>query len=69
MAKRIAKYLEQNPQRTMLVIAGVGHAMRRAVPSALPGEGLAIRIVIPKVDGLYEMLDRDDMDYLLTFGD
>jgi hypothetical protein len=40
--------------------------MRRAVPAALTREGLSLRIVIPKVDGLYDELDSDDMDYFVT---
>ncbi len=68
MARRIAGYLKENPSRTMVVIAGVGHAMRRAVPSGLAGDGLSVRIVIPKVEGLYEELDGDDMDYFVELG-
>jgi hypothetical protein len=49
----------------MVVIAGVGHAMRRAVPSAVQRDGLTLRIVIPKVDGLYDELERGDMDYFV----
>jgi uncharacterized iron-regulated protein len=69
MAKRISGYLQRHPQRTMVVIAGVGHAMRRAVPSAVARPGLTVRIVIPQVEGLYEALDRDDMDYFVTYDD
>lgn len=66
MAKRISGYLQQHPDKSMIVIAGVGHAMRRAVPSALAREGLPLRIVIPQVDGLYDELNRDDMDYFVS---
>lgn len=66
MAKRITGYLQQNPQKSMVVIAGVGHAMRRAVPSAVVREGVTVRIVIPKVEGLYDELDGDDMDYFVS---
>jgi uncharacterized iron-regulated protein len=65
MARRIAGYLLAAPDRRMVVIAGVGHVMRRAVPGAVAAEGLSTRIVIPKVEGLYEELDRDDMDYFV----
>lgn len=65
MARRIAGYLQGNPRRTMVVIAGVGHAMRRAVPSGLAVDGQAVRIVIPRVEGLYGELDGDDMDYFV----
>lgn len=66
MAKRISGYLQQHPEKSMVVIAGVGHAMRRAVPAAVALEGLTLRIVIPQVDGLYDELDRDDMDYFVS---
>jgi len=66
MAKRISSYLQQQPGKVMVVIAGVGHVMRRAVPAAVAGEGLTLRIVIPQVEGLYEELDSDDMDYFVS---
>lgn len=66
MAKLITGYLRQHPEKSMVVIAGVGHAMRRAVPSAVAREGLTLRIVIPKVDGLYDELSSDDMDYFVS---
>jgi len=65
MARRISGYLATEPERRMVVIAGVGHAMRRAVPAAVAAEGLSTRIVIPKVEGLYEELDGEDMDYFV----
>jgi uncharacterized iron-regulated protein len=66
MAKRISGYLLQHPEKSMVVIAGVGHAMRRAVPSAVAMEGLSLRIVIPQMDGIYDELNRDDMDYFVS---
>ena len=50
----------------MVVIAGVGHAMRRAVPAAVAMDGVTLRIVIPQVEGLYEELNGDDMDYFVS---
>jgi len=66
MAKRISGYLQQHPEKGMIVIAGVGHVMRRAVPAAVAREGLTLRIVIPQVEGLYAELDSDDMDYFVS---
>lgn len=66
MAKQISGYLRQHPGKSMVVIAGVGHAMRRAVPSSVAKEGLMLRIVIPQVDGLYDELNRGDMDYFVS---
>jgi uncharacterized iron-regulated protein len=65
MARRITGYLATAPERTMVVIAGVGHAMRRAVPVAVAAAGLSTRIILPHVEGLYEELDGDDMDYFV----
>jgi len=65
MARRISGHLLAEPERRMVVIAGVGHVMRRAVPVAVAAEGLSTRIVIPRVEGLYEELDGDDMDYFV----
>ena len=63
MSQLIAGYLAAEPERKMIVIAGVGHAMRRAVPAAVSAAGLPIRILIPKVEGLHKELEGDDMDY------
>jgi uncharacterized iron-regulated protein len=66
MASRISQYLAAYPQRRMVVLAGVGHAIRRAVPSLLTLPGLpAVRIVIPRVEGLYQEMSRDDADYFV----
>jgi uncharacterized iron-regulated protein len=65
MARRIAAYLQEYPDRTMVVIAGTGHAMRRAVPAGLAADGFTLRIVIPRTDELAWELDRDDMDYFV----
>ena len=69
MARVISGYLARHQDRKMVIIAGTGHAMRRAVPSLLENSGLAARIVIPKVAGLYEELERSDMDYFVTTGE
>lgn len=69
MAKRISNYLKQHPDKTLVIIAGTGHAMRRAVPAAVATEGLSLKIVIPEVYGLYEELNRDDMDYFVSAGE
>lgn len=65
MARRIISYLADNPQRMMIVIAGVGHAMRRAVPADVSAAGLTTRIVIPQAEGLYDELQGSDMDYFV----
>ena len=67
MALTISEYLTQNPDKRMVVVAGVGHTMRRASPRLLDGSEFRYRIVIPRVFGLYEELERSDMDYFISF--
>ncbi|HEY6008634.1 MAG TPA: ChaN family lipoprotein [Geobacteraceae bacterium] len=67
MALRIAAYLEQHPEQTMVVISGVGHAVRRAVPAqlALRLPRLTSRIVLPLADGELPVgVEAADADYL-----
>jgi uncharacterized iron-regulated protein len=66
MGALIGSYLTKNPAMSMVVIAGVGHAMRRAVADDLgKGPGLTTRIIIPVVDGLFDTINRDDADYFV----
>jgi uncharacterized iron-regulated protein len=66
MALGVASYLERHPERTMVVIAGVGHAMRRAVATELARRApLATRIVIPLTEGELPFgVEAEDADYL-----
>jgi uncharacterized iron-regulated protein len=53
MARVVADYLEKNPGRTVVVITGVGHAMRRAMPTELAKASAAtVGIVIPVTGGV-----------------
>jgi uncharacterized iron-regulated protein len=66
MALTIAAYLERHPRRTMVVITGVGHAMRRALATEL-APGLGSRVVLPLTDGELPVgIDAEDADYLWT---
>ena len=67
MALAAASYLERHPERTMVVIAGVGHTMRRAVAAELARRApqLATRIVIPLTKGELPVgIEPEDADYL-----
>lgn len=66
MRALIGGYLAKNPGRTMVVITGVGHAMRRAVADDLgKGLGLTTRVIIPVTEGLFDRINRDDADYFV----
>ena len=65
MAWRIANYLEQNPDKVMVVIAGGGHARKMGgIPAEL--KNLSYKVLLPSVPGLSaESVSADDADYLM----
>lgn len=66
MGKLIQGYLNKNRGSTMVVITGIGHAMRRAVADELDKQpGLKTAVVIPVVEGLFDQISRDDADYFV----
>ena len=66
MRSLIKSYLVKNPERSMVVITGVGHAMRRAVADELGRDAaLTTRIIIPVMEGLFDRINRDDADYFV----
>lgn len=68
MAWRLMDYLKKNPQRLVVVITGVGHAMKRGVPEEIPKEsGLRWRVIIPQLsEPAMDTLKGSDMDYLVA---
>jgi uncharacterized iron-regulated protein len=67
MALLIKQALAEHPGATMVVITGVGHAIRRGIAAALDPELAArTRIIVPDVDGLFTQLDEQDVDYIVT---
>ncbi len=66
MGRLIGDYLEKNPERSLVVITGIGHAMRRAVADDLgKTAGVATRVIIPVTEGLLGRINRDDADYFV----
>jgi uncharacterized iron-regulated protein len=66
MGSLITSWLTQNQGSRMVIITGVGHAMRRAVADDLISrQGLSTRIIVPVTDGLFDRIDRDDADYFV----
>lgn len=68
MANRLVSYLEKKPDRVVVVLAGVGHAMRRGVPDEVERlRPLTIRVVMPKLhEAAAEPLEKRDADYMVV---
>jgi uncharacterized iron-regulated protein len=68
MAFNLEKYLRENPQRTVVVLAGNGHAWKHGIPEQLLRRGEYLtRVLLPEIPG---RIDRsttsvDEADYLL----
>jgi len=68
MAWHLLAYRKQNPHRTMVVLAGVGHAWKRGVAEQVNLEAkLSIRSILPYLPGQVEqhIVTTRDADYLL----
>lgn len=66
MALLIRNYLARNPGKTVVVVAGVGHAMRRAVAEPLANEGgITSKVIMPMTEGIVEKLDGTDADFFV----
>lgn len=66
MAYRVSDYLKRNSGTVLVVVTGVGHAMRRGIPEELAGMNqLKTRIVMPVLHDLAsESLQKSDADYI-----
>lgn len=62
MAQNVRRYLDQNPQATLVVLAGSGHAWKYGIPSRLgiPAEEYAV--ILPVSPG--QTVSAQDADYL-----
>ncbi len=67
MALLIRQAVTHYPGSTVVVLTGVGHAMRRGVANAL-GESLSARtrIVVPYVESIFANIDERDVDFIVT---
>lgn len=66
MARLIQNYLIRNPGKTMVVVTGVGHAMRRAVAEPLEkAAGIPAKVIVPVTEGIVERLEGSDVDYFV----
>jgi len=70
MATHVAFFLASQPQRSMVVICGAGHALKRGIPAELARESRAEwRVILPELPELpRERVTAEDADYLLLGG-
>ena len=68
MAWRLIAYQKKNPKRTMVVLAGVGHAWKRGIAEQVNLESqLSIRSILPYLPGQVDQysVTTGDADYVL----
>lgn len=68
MAKNLADYLERNPRRTVVVLAGNGHSWKHGIPEQLGLIGsFSHRVLLPETHGRTDLqtIGFEDADYLL----
>ena len=68
MARLIQSYLVKEPTRTMVVITGIGHAMKRGVAGLVARQsGLPCRVIIPvSSEALLDSIDEDEADWFVV---
>ena len=67
MAQNAIAYLKANPNRTMVLIAGSGHARRGGIPKQIKDRSdMLYTIILPEVPGSIEpgKVTLEDADYL-----
>jgi uncharacterized iron-regulated protein len=68
MAINLGNYLRENPLRTVVVLAGNGHAWKHGIPEQLLRSGqYHTRVLLPEIPGRIDRLttSADEADYLL----
>jgi len=68
MAENIFRFFQQNPDQTVVVLAGAGHSWKHGIPAQLLNRSeFAYRVLLPEVAGSSskDALSTADADYLL----
>lgn len=68
MAKTLADYLQRNPRRTVVILAGNGHSWKHGIPEQLGLLGsFSSRVLLPETHGRTDLqtISFEDADYLL----
>jgi uncharacterized iron-regulated protein len=70
MARNLIEYLKKNPDRTIVVLTGNGHAWKRGIPEQvrLLSDKTRYRVILPVTPGHIDsrFITIDDADYLLS---
>lgn len=67
MSAEAVRFLEENPGRTLVVLAGSGHSWKRGIPAQVrQRSSLPLRTVLPEVEGRLTRNEatEEDTDYL-----
>ena len=67
MAWCLVRYLEKNPQQSVIVVTGAGHALKRAIPAEVADlSTFSTTVIMPPMKDLpVGALKKTDADYLL----
>jgi uncharacterized iron-regulated protein len=69
MARTIIEYRKKNPDKTVVVITGNGHAWKRGIPEQVRSlsEKTSVRVVLPHIPGHIDpaTMSPEDADYIL----
>jgi uncharacterized iron-regulated protein len=67
MAVNALEYLQQHPDRIMVLIAGTGHARKQAIPAQVRQRSdMPMSVILPEVPGVIERstIDPTDADFI-----
>ncbi len=67
MAWSLLRFLEKNPDSTVVVIAGSGHSWKRGIPAQIRSRStLPFRVILPEISGRAEhgSISGDEADYV-----
>ncbi len=69
MAQNIIEFIKKNPDKTVVVISGNGHAWKRGIPEQVRilSEKVTCRVILPHIPGYIEprSMTSEDADYIL----
>ena len=67
MAWYLTRYLEKNPQHSVVVVTGAGHALRRAIPAEIKDlSSFSSAVILPQMNDMPpETVTAEDADYIL----
>jgi uncharacterized iron-regulated protein len=66
MGRQLERYLTRHPRRTVVVLTGTGHALKKGIPDEISVKPDRFRVILPETVGLNRNnLNSQDADYLL----